>query len=187
MEQFFARNEWAGPIIGFIVGVVLGSGALWQLLDYRIKRNAAALEQTKLEKDYYEKLYGIQNEVSSELIRYIQLRDRHFANRQDYQIQNEYNVLTTKLAAFIAQYNRLEVKLAILESRKVRWFVIPVPPLPPPNVRMVTEPDGKQFLVSDPLIPDPLQVRVSEDLKTIIESYRGQLVPSNEGKPRGSS
>jgi hypothetical protein len=185
MKQFLARNKWAGPCIGFIVGAVLGTGALWQFLDYRIKSNTASLEQTKLEKDYYERLYGIQNEVSSELIRYIQLRDRHFANRQDYQTQNEFFVLATKLAASIEQYNRLEVKLAMLERRKVRWFVVPVPPPAPANIRVETEPDGKQFLVAD-AISDPLQARVSKDVKAIIESYGGQPAPSNEAKPGGS-
>jgi hypothetical protein len=183
MKQFLARNKWAG--IAFIVGVFLGTGALWQFLDYRIKSNTESLEQTKLEKDYYERLYGIQNEVSSELIRYIQLRDRRFANRQDYQTQNEFLVLTTKLAASIAQYNRLEVKLAMLERRKVRWFVVPVPPPAPANIRMTTGPDGKQFIVAD-VIPDPLQARVSEDVKAIIESYGLQPAPSNEARPGGS-
>ena len=186
MKQFLARNKWTGPIIGFIVGAVLGTGALWQFLDYRIKSNTASLEQTKLENDYYEKLHSIQNQVSSELVRYIELRDRYFANRHDYQTQNEYMVLTTKLAASIAQYNRLQVKLCMLERRRVRWFVVPVPPLPPANIRVTTEPDGKQFLVADAPIPDPLQARVSEDVKTIIESFRGQLVPSKEDKPGGS-
>lgn len=186
MKQFLVRNKWVGPIIGFIVGAIFGTGALWQFLDYRIKSNTTSLEQTRLEKDYYEKLYSIQNEVSSELVRYIQLRDRNFANREDYKTQNEFNVLTAKLAASIANYNRLEAKLSMLERRKVQWFVIPVPPLPPVNIRMETQPNGKQFLVCDPAIPDPLQERVSRDVKAIIESYGGQPTPSKEDKPGGS-
>jgi hypothetical protein len=185
MKQLLAQKKWAGPVIGFIVGAVFGTGALWQFLDYRIKSNAASLEQTKLEKEYYERLYSIQNEVSSELIKYIQLRDRYFANRSNYEIQNELLVLTTKLAASIAQYNRLEVKLAILESRKVRWFVVPVPPPAPANIRVTTEPDGKQFLVAD-VIPDPLQEKVAEDVKAIVESYGGQPAPRNEKKSSSS-
>lgn len=172
MKQFFAQNKWAVPSITFIVGVVLGTGALWQFLDYRIKSNTATLEQNKLEKDYYERLYRIQNEVSSELVKYIQLRDSHFANRQDYQKQNEYFVLGTKLATSIAQYNRLAAKLAMSERRKVQWFVLPLPPLAPSNVRIETTPDGKQFLVAN-ATPDPLQVKVSEDVKAIVQSYEG--------------
>ena len=119
------------------------------------KRNTASREQSKLEKDYYERLYGIQNEVSSELIKYIELRDRHFANHQDYQTQNEFLVLVTKLAASIEQYNRLEAKLGMLERRKVKWFVVPLPPLTPTNIRIEIL-EGKPFLVSDPLpILDP--------------------------------
>ncbi len=185
MKQFLSRHNWAGPIIGFIVGVILGTGALWQFLDYRLKSIAASLEQTKLENNYYERLAGIQKDVSSELIGYIQLRDRHFANRADYQIQNEYSVLMTKLAASIAQYNRLAAKLALLERRKVRWFILPVPPPAPANVRVETTPDGKQFLVAD-TIPDPLQAKVTEDMKAIIESYEGNPEPGNEAKHSGS-
>ena len=88
MKQFLSRHKWAGPIIGFIVGVILGTGALWQFLDYRLKSNAASLEQTKLENNYYQRLAGIQKDVSSELIGYIKLRDRHFSNRNDYQRTN---------------------------------------------------------------------------------------------------
>jgi hypothetical protein len=177
--------KWAVPCICFIVGAVLGTGALWQFLDYRNKRNTASLEQIKLEKDYYERLNGIQNEVSSEIIRYIELRDRYFANCHDYQIQNEFLVLMTKLAASIEQYNRLEVKLAMLEGRMVKWFVIPVPPLPPANARIEIQ-EGKQFFVCDPPIPDPLRARVNEDMKAIIKSYEGQPTPSDKAKPDGS-
>ena len=184
VKQFLWRHKWAGPIIGFIVGVILGTGALWQFLDYRLKSNAASLEQTKLENNYYERLAGIQKDVSSQLVGYIQLRDRYFANRDDYKIQNEYSVLMTKLAAIIEQYNRLAAKLALLERRKVRWFVLPVPPPAPANVRIETTPDGKQFLVSDPAIPDPLQAKVTEDVKAIIESYEGNTEPGNEAPSR---
>jgi hypothetical protein len=177
--------KWAVPCICFIVGAALGPGALWQLFDYRIKSNTASREQIKLEKDYYARLYRIQNEVSSELIKYIELRDRHFANHQDYQAQNEFLVLMTKLAASIEQYNRLEVKLAMLERREVKWFVVPLPPLIPTNIRIEIL-EGKPFLVSDPAIPDPLQAKVSEDMKAIIENYGGQPTPSDKAEPGGS-
>jgi len=172
VNHFLVRHKWAGPIIGFIVGVILGTGALWQFLDYRLKSNAASLEQTKLVNSYYERLAGIQKDVSSQLVGYIQLRDRYFANRKDYKIQNEYSVLTTKLAAMIEQYNRLAAKIALLERRKVRWFVLPVPPPAPTNIHIETTPDGKQFLVSDPIF-DPLQAKVTKDVKVIIENYEG--------------
>lgn len=183
VKQFILRNKWAGPIIGFIVGVILGTGALWQFLDYRLKSNAALLEQTKFENSYYERLVGIQKDVSSQIVDYIQLRDRYFANRDDYKIQNQYFLLMNNLAAVIEQYNRLAAKLALLERRKVRWFVLPVPPIAPANVRIETSPDGKQFLVSDPAILDPLQAKVTEDMKAIIESYEGNTKPVNEAKP----
>ena len=170
-KQFLTQYKWAGPVISFMLGAVFGTGGLWHFLDYRIKSSTASLEQTKIEKDYYERLQNIQNEVSSELTKYIDLRDRHFANRQDYQTQNEYHVLKTKLAASIAQYNRLEVKLSELELRKVRWFVVPVPPVAPRNIRVETSSDGRQFLVSDAVLPDPLEARVLEDVKAIIEEY----------------
>ena len=177
IKQFFARHKWAGPTIGFILGTLLGTGAVWQFLDYRLKSNTASLEQAKLEKDYYERLQSIQYQVSSELIEYVNLRDRHMANRQDYQAQNAYSVLLAKLTASIAQYNRLEAKLCTLERRKVRWFVVPVPPPAPQNPRTETK-DGKTFLVAD-VVADPLQANVNKDAKAIVEEYSPQSASNN--------
>ena len=58
-KQFLTQYKWAGPVIGFILGTVFGTGSLWHFFDYRIKSNTASLEQAKLEKDYYERLQNI--------------------------------------------------------------------------------------------------------------------------------
>ena len=45
--------------------------------NHRNKSNVTALEQIKLEKEYYEQLQIIQSEVTADLPKYVGLRDRH--------------------------------------------------------------------------------------------------------------
>jgi hypothetical protein len=179
-KQLFARYKWAATLAAFLIGAVFGSGALWSYLDYRNKSNVTALEQIKLEKEYYEQLQIIQSEVAADLPKYISLRDRHLRrdksvvlDTKGYDVQNEYLALLFRLAASIERYNRLEWKLSNLERRTARWFVVPVPPVAPENIRLQTEANGKQFLVAD-FTPDPLQKKVSEDLKAIIDEIEQQ-------------
>ena len=179
-KQLLARYKWAGTLAAFLIGAVLGSGALWSYLDYRNKSNVTALEQIKLEKEYYERLQIIQSEVAADLPKYVGLRDRHLGRGKSvgldvksYDVQNEYLALLSRLAASIERYNRLEWKLSNLERRPARWFVVPVPPVAPENLRLQTEANGKQFLVAD-LPPEPLQTKVREDLKVIIDEIAQQ-------------
>lgn len=188
-KQLLAKYTWAGMLASFLIGAVFGSGALWSYLDYRNKSKVTALEQIKLEKEYYERLQTIQSEVLTDLPKYIDLRDHHLQRdksmRRDakgYDVQNEYLTLLSRLAASIERYNRLEWKLSNMERRPARWFVVPVPPLAPGNIRMQTEADGKQFLVAD-LPPEPLQTKVREDLKIIIDEI-AQQQPSSDTKLR---
>jgi len=179
-KQLPARYKWAVTLAAFLIGAVFGSGALWSYLDYRNKSNVTALEQIKVEKDYYERLQIIQSEVAADLPKYVGLRDRHLGrdksvglDAKDYDVQNEYLALLSRLAASIERYNRLEWKLSNLERRPARWFVVPAPPVTPKNLRLQTEPNGKEFLVAD-LSPEPLQTKVREDLKVIIDEIAQQ-------------
>lgn len=179
-KQILVRYKWAGKLAAFLIGAVFGSGGLWSYLDYRNKSNVAALDQIKLEKDYYERLQIIQNEVATYLPKYVGLRDRHLGRDKSvgtdlkgYDVQNEYIVMLFRLAASIERYNRLEWKLSNLERRPARWFVVPVPPAAPENPRLQTEANGKQFLVADSP-PEPLQTKVREDLKVIIDEIAEQ-------------
>jgi len=179
-KQLLARYKWAGTLAAFLIGAVLGSGALWSYLDYRNKSNVTALEQIKLEKEYYERLQIIQSEVLADLPKYIGLRDRHLSrdksvapDAKGYDVQNEYLALLSRLAASIERYNRLEWKLSNLEQRRARWLLVPVPAVAPENLRLKTEADGKQFLVAD-APPEPLLTKVREDLKGIIDEIAQQ-------------
>ena len=132
-KQLLAKYKWAVTLAAFLIVGVLGSGALWSYLECRNKSNVAALEQKKLEKEYYERLQIIQSEVAADLPKYIGLRDRHLgrdnsvaSDAKGYDAQNEYFALLSRLAASIERYNRLEWKLSNLEQRPARWFVVPV-------------------------------------------------------------
>lgn len=163
-----------------MIGAVLGSGGLWSYLDYRNKSNVTALQKIKIEKEYYERLQIIQGEVAADLPEYVGLRDRHLGrdksvalDAKGYDVQNEYFALFSRLAASIERYNRLEWKLANMEQRPARWFVVPVPPVAPENLRLQTEAGGKQFIVAD-VPPEPLQTKVREDLKVMIDEIAQQ-------------
>lgn len=131
IKQFLSRYTWAGPIIGLVIGTLLGSGSIWQYFDYRLKSQFNLMEEIKVEKDIYDKLQLIQNETLSQIPEYIKVRDLYFSDKKTYQVQNDFDVMETKLVNLITAYNRLEAKLATIEQRKPRFFVIPVPPVAP--------------------------------------------------------
>ena len=180
ITQFLARYVWATALASVLIGTLLGSGALWSFLDYKNKITLTALEQIKQKRELYERLQIINNEVSAELVKYINLRDTH--RRRDptkalddkgYEVQNEYNALSAKLAASVDRYNRLEWELATLENRSARWFVLPIVGVAPENLRAVRNADGTLNIVGD-LPPEPLQAKVNEDLKRLIDEAAQQ-------------
>jgi hypothetical protein len=128
IKAFVERNKWALPAITFIFGVVLGPGSLWQALDYPLHNKTVSIEEAKLITDYRDRLYNINNDVSSQSVKYIEISNRHFTNKDDYQAQNEYIASKMKLDGAIAQYNYFDAKLAVLEKRKTRPYALPFVP-----------------------------------------------------------
>lgn len=157
-------RRWIWPIVVLLVG----TGGIWKYGDLRLKSRTTAFEQIRVEKELYERLQVLQKETSLELPRYIVLRDLHFSNTLDYQVQNEYGILKAKLSSLIAEYNRLEQTLSKLEDRPPRWFVLAVPPLSPTNVRFGTSPDGSVRIEWDSQ-SEPLEDAVDEEMKVILQ------------------
>lgn len=181
IKQLIIRYAWAGPIAGFAVGFLFGPGVLWQYTDYRLKNHSVTLEKIRIEKELYERLQSIQNEVSSIIPQYIILRDQYFPNKRNYQLQNEYYVTKTKLVSLITGYNRLEAKLSCIEGRSPHFYVIPIPPLQPYNFKIQKTTDDSEFVFTWDHDPEPLEDDVKKDAQALFQQY-GHKFPSDQSK-----
>ena len=162
-----------------------------------LKSESAALDQIRSEKELYERLQNLQNEVSSSLGKYAKLRDGHIARqlvcRSRYPISTctvpntpedtEYHVLAARLVTLVAQYNRLEAKLAQMESRKPRWFVLPLAPTPPNITKIESSAAGNEIHFY--LMPDELLLGIEADLRTLFKEY-AQPIPEALRLPSSS-
>lgn len=181
IKRLLVRYAWVGRIVGLVVTFLFGTGIIWKYFDYDLKSRSAKLEQTRVERELYERLLLIQNDVSSAIPQYVITRDMHIADAKNYQIQNAYTVAEQKLVNLISQYNRLEVKLSSIERRSPRFFVIPVPPTSPTNFKLENSQDGKDLVITFDYQPDQLQIDVTNDVKTLFEQ-NGRKFPSGEVK-----
>lgn len=187
IKDFLAQYAWAGSIIG-VIGVVIGFlvGQYWQVVGLRLKRRTVTIQQIMAEKDLYERLQTLQHQASDAIPRYLVLRDQRFSDPQGpvtreshskrYELLNAYNAEKAKLVSMISEYNRLEAKLATMEGRKPRWFVLPLPPMAPQNLRIEKVEGLTVRLKWDPSELDPLAIEVEKDLRELFHQY-GQKYP----------
>jgi hypothetical protein len=142
IKRFVTHYAWAGTIIGFAVGLLFGPGTLWKYFEFRQKSQSAEIEQIRLEKELYERLQVLQNQISSAILQYIPLRDRYVSlmnegpSQKKYEVQNEYNAATATLESLTREYNRIETRLSNMEGRSPRVLVITVPPPAVSNLRI---------------------------------------------------
>ena len=174
IKEILSRYIWSGPIIGIVIGTLFGTGAIWQYFDYTLKSQFNQMEKIKVEKEIYDKLQIIQNETLSQIPEYIKVRDRYFSDKKTYQVQNDFDVMMTRLVNLITAYNRLEAKLATIEQRPTRFFVIPVPPVA--GKLSITK--DRQAFVIEP-ITEPLMNKVEKDAKELFKEY-GKKFPTGE-------
>jgi hypothetical protein len=139
IKKFIARYAWAGTIAGFVFGFLFGPGIIWQMADFRLKSRSATFEQAKVKKEFYESLQVIRDEITSELPKYIDLRDK-YNNRKplDYQIQNDFKIEQLKISSLYGEYNRLETMVCNLENRPPQLVNIDfeTPPSAPINLNV---------------------------------------------------
>jgi hypothetical protein len=90
IKRFVTHYAWAGTIIGFAVGLLFGPGTLWKYFEFRQKSQSAEIEQIRLEKELYERLQVLQNQISSAILQYIPLRDRYVSLRNEGPSQEKY-------------------------------------------------------------------------------------------------
>ena len=136
--------------------------------------------------------YALQNQVSSALPEYISLRDRFWPSfvsdqfgapqpenkPEDYnQVRDKYHAAKQNIESLVREYNQLEVRLSAMEGRSPRFFVIPLPPTAPYNLRVETRKDGEQVFKWD-YESDPLWIQVNNDVKALFQQY-GHKFPSD--------
>src|SRR5438445_3403878 len=180
IKRFVVRYFWAGPLVGFILALLFGTGVIPSYFDYSLKNLSAALDKTKVKKELLERIQTIHNEISSTIPKYLTLRDRLPLPGESYLVRNEYIVVKMKLVSLVGEYNRLEVDVGGLENSPPRFYSLPLPPLAPRNLKLEEIQDGGVLVFScDPPLQDPLVVDVMEELRGLFK-IKGHEYPSDK-------
>jgi len=74
--------RWLGPVIYFLIGVLLGSGSIWQYANLQLQRIQTSDQRVRVERELYERLQLIQNDALAEISKYIPLRDKHWRTKE---------------------------------------------------------------------------------------------------------
>jgi hypothetical protein len=130
-----AVTKWT--IISFVIGSLLGSGAIWQWKQSQIAIKNQEMERvvktTALRKDIndlYRKIIELSNE-------YITVRDQYSKTPMP-DLNNKILQLKSQLDLLKEDFRVFEGKLANLEDRQPRAINIEfIPPLPPTGPRIV--------------------------------------------------
>jgi len=137
-----------------------------------IDRMKVAIEKVRAEKELYERLQLLQNQVCSSIPDYVLLRDYQYSDKRNLDGRNKYNAAKAKLVSLIAEYNRIEAKLSVMEVRSPRFFVTPLPPMPVSNLRMDRAKDQTNMVeLKWDWQPDPVLLDVANDTKALFEQY----------------
>jgi len=138
-----------------------------------------------LEQGQSEKLHERKRELAAEayqlLPTYSRLREVNHERQVVGEERNQFTILMEQLFRVIAEFNRIEAKLAVSESLTPSFFSIPLVPLAPKNGRTVMG-EGGPFVVFD-VYADPLTEKVNQHLRQVYRQY-GQAIPKafEEGK-----
>ncbi len=193
MMGLLTQYAWAGPIIvaviGF-VGVVIGFlvGQYWQRAEYHLKDRTVTIQQVMAERELYERLQLLQQQLFDAIPKYIMLRDNRFSVSQavtreqhatNRELSGAFEAEKSKLVSLVREYNQLEAKLSTMESRSPRFIKLPLPPMAPKNVRVESFENGVVKLAWDPPDRDPLRIELEEDMRELFQQY-GQEYPSEE-------
>jgi hypothetical protein len=113
-------NTWIIAVITFMLGLLFGPGLLWQYKNISISKEKLFIEKTKLECEIRKQLLELQNEIINKSKNYIDVRDRYLrekgSEKQNYELQNQYEGIKSTMVKLISNYNVLEAKLPTLEG-----------------------------------------------------------------------
>jgi hypothetical protein len=115
-----APSKWTifGTIVGFLIGIIIGPGSLWQWKQHQLDRVVKTMELLKQENDVYAKII----ELSAE---YVKAMDQHEKNPAD----NTMYLLKARLDVLKNEFKTRENSLAQLEGREPQS--IPLEFIPP--------------------------------------------------------
>src|SRR5439155_7880915 len=99
------------------------------------------------------------------------------------EVQRAFEAEKGKLSGLIREYDQLEAKLSIMEGRKPRWFVLPLPPMAPKNFSVERSPTGQAVLKWELPDPDPLTTAVKEDRRELFRQYGQEYRESPPAPP----
>jgi hypothetical protein len=112
------------PALTFLVGMLLGSGAIWQFLQWQHSQREHELNAIREGTNLRDKIL---ERYSKAVELGVQYRDASNADK---------GIIKTKILANMEDVFSLEQTLAKLESRKPRTFPIPLPPSPVTDARI---------------------------------------------------
>ena len=143
IKKLVIRYAWAGPIIGFIFGILFGPGVVGQIIDFRIKSHSVHIEQLKLEKEFFEKIQSCQAEILLELKNYFSLRDQLYQlqvkRSMDDNLEKKYWSSLKEVQELVKKYNQLEDLYSSVNGKPAKYFVFsnyyqPLNKLQPPVI-----------------------------------------------------
>ena len=125
----WARKKRFWLTVAFVLTLVFGQGAVFQLAGWLDDSKRHSREQLRLELEYEAQLKTCQEKIPLLIPSYIDLRDeldrqklslksagRVFADIE-YALQNRYMLAKRKLVALVSQCNRIEAKLSKMDTR----------------------------------------------------------------------
>lgn len=96
LKKLVVRYVWAGPIVGFVLGIILGPGSFWHLIDLRLKNHEVNIGDIRLEKEIYERQQVLLQQSADDIITYVNLRDAYFEST-NYEADSDYKVYSSKI------------------------------------------------------------------------------------------
>ena len=117
------KHKWT-PIITFVLGLLLGSGSIWQWMNVRIQNEKLSLEKMT-------QSVALREKISAKLLEVLKLIKDEDLKRQE--VRQKYRMIEDDLL-------ELERKLAKIEEREPRAFQYQdlIPPMPPASFRIKT-------------------------------------------------
>ncbi len=180
---------WAGPIIGAVVGFIVGQ--FWQWKDHRLKRRTAMRDQLRIQQEFREKREARHREASDAIPQYVDIRDQYLAasrnsivtgesHSKKLELQSALGATTARVASLIRERDELEMALSLMESRDARFFELRLRPTAPTGLRITSgAPEEGVVAPAPPLAPvqDPLRVEVEKDRRDLCRRYGREYPP----------
>jgi hypothetical protein len=197
ITDFLTRYPWVWVAISAVAAVIAFlAGQYWRKAEFGLKDREVKLQEAQLglkdrefklqevraQREIYERLQILQNQASEAIPRYLDLRDKRFPTEKtpaqtaeqlekEREVQRAFAVEKEKLSGLIREYDQLEAKLATMEVRQPRWFVLPLPAMPPKNLTVERLPTGGNLLKWELPDPDPLTAAVKQDRRELFRQY----------------